>query len=735
MEKLKLLQQACDLFKRGKFNQCQQELEKCCNQEVTPLQWVLKNNHLVSKSFCQSCEKEVKNELKYLLFQVKGIPPSRQVLPVELALTFNHYLLLFKQYQCNEDLVSVKTVIESINSTWLRVCRASDVSVSDAENCDYLCCFVKAISCSLSNADLLTPVLLLGCLQSVCHLACGDIDEAYTILAVVNKNMPVMMQQKYVQFIFLQNFQSRCTTETRTNKESIGDSHCVHACKVLHAVVHSVKKKDLNSVMSLVKSSQLGSPLYLSTWYWSMYSLYLEEQYNEVTNGISAMVSGKKLTTRDRSIATNLLACTLMKQNKGTAAIALLRQCLQDEFSYLLPLYNLALMYGKQGQVAAKLETLHLLTMALHQQNAPLLKPEPTLVLKTTHQKSKQMIVVKNVVEQRPSHLLVFYKLAKSCFNAARFSDAADHYLDLLSSLNDTSFESNNSGIVEDNLPSLITIYFEAALAQVKSRRLSDALLIINKLQEKLPHPPVYKSDPGQLDLRSKDEVTEEVLEEVPGKSDGVFTTMKRPRMMSNHQQSDVSLNDAFYSYVKISLLKVFCLVACRQNESALQCVDTVLDHLEKCPVKGISHTSKRRKLDQDMHTCLNQSGDPILRLKAETYNNKAIILIGQNRLQEANELLLNGIHCCPGFVDVVYNHTLLLIKLCNQSAASDNWIQFRFANVVLNTSVISHLLSKNASSLKNARSSISSPGEIPQFNLFMMDKFALEFKLKADKK
>ncbi|XP_033100434.1 Fanconi anemia group G protein-like isoform X2 [Anneissia japonica] len=563
--------------------------------------------------------------------------------------------------------------------------------------------------------------------------------------------MSILSKTEKVHFRFLPGGSVNVQEEIQTSKDSICNSYGIYALKLLHAVVHSVKGNRLKGMTSLMKPIQLDrSSLAVSAWYWSMFCLYWEGKYSDVINGVNSVVNGNILSVRDLSIATNLLACSLMKQNRITAAIALLRQCLQENFSYLLPLYNLSVMYGKQERVTAKLESLHLLTMALHQENESVMKKEPAILLDAAHGKSKPKIIVQNIIEWQPSSLLVFYMLARSCLDAGRFSDAADHYIDLLSALTDlscvpsTAHKACESG--QQELPSLVTIYYESALSQTKSGRLLDALLIIKKIQEKLPHPPTYCANPGKVEHPSTSSVQEDAVEDQS--DDGTFPGRKRQREMSeSHFQleaSDDRVNENFYSYVKIRLLEVFCLVRCHRVEEALNCIDSVLKLLNKCQgvhKKEMQHSSKKIKLDQgDMPASIanveNQSEHPVLRLKAEAYNNKAVILIGQNKLQDANELLLNSIHCCPGFVDTVYNHTLLLFKLGNQSTASTDWLRFRYADVALNSSMVSHLLAKTASSLKDIKlvPSSSSVEGIPQYSLLMMDKIALEIRMNVNK-
>ncbi|KAJ8285158.1 hypothetical protein GJAV_G00022930 [Gymnothorax javanicus] len=173
-----------------------------------------------------------------------------------------------------------------------------------------------------------------------------------------------------------------------------------------------------------------------------------------------------------------LAGMCLEKQGEPQSALQCFRKALEVDFSCHHALYQSSVLYGRLGNTGAEIEALGLLHAAVtlpgcgdpSQAETPLLCPEALL---RNHGYSR--------ILAPPSPLGVLHTLAHRCLCSLRIPEAAQHYLDLLTSLQaDGTLLVNTGG--SPSLPRVPEIYLEAAFALIKAERYCDAAAVCEEV-------------------------------------------------------------------------------------------------------------------------------------------------------------------------------------------------------------------------------------------------------------
>ncbi|XP_057580836.1 Fanconi anemia group G protein isoform X2 [Hippopotamus amphibius kiboko] len=169
------------------------------------------------------------------------------------------------------------------------------------------------------------------------------------------------------------------------------------------------------------------------------------------------------------------LGTCLRKMGSPQRALLYLVAALKEGSTWGPPLLEASRLYQQLGNTAAEIESLELLVEALsvtHIPEAPQLLIEVELLLPRTDPASPLHC---------GTHSQAKYLLASRCLQTGRAEDAAEHYLDLLALLLDSS-EPKFSPPPCPPGPCVPEVFLEAAAALIQAGRAQDALTVCEEL-------------------------------------------------------------------------------------------------------------------------------------------------------------------------------------------------------------------------------------------------------------
>ncbi|XP_072023508.1 uncharacterized protein [Amphiura filiformis] len=497
-------------------------------------------------------------------------------------------------------------------------------------------------------------------------------------------------------------------------------------------------------LLQSVEKTSLSTHM-LSMWeYFKGYCLYQENSFFEAAQCLHDLLksSAAHCDSIMKARCHNLIGCCLAKQDHPNTAIQTFRDAIQEDFTYLEPLYNISLMYRQQKLWDAELESLNLLVTAVENQE---LEESPSssdsgLVLSLSHENTQGIFTRQYKCSINLTSAL--YTLAKRCLELQRYSIAAEKFLDLLAVLEEsdillqTSPRSSPNGII--SIPNADIIYLEAALALSKSEQPEEAMLLCEQIISKMTKPSITMTT-GEDDDEEEDESVGSSSElsrntnllnsghptDIASTSNDTrrldlskvppTTARKRPRdddSQSSKVIDGTSTPATKPSQTKLRLLHLYCSTlllksqCCRtmkQFSKVTLILDEILDYLKGVTaINSMSRDSatnddedstclgpqtKKRKLEKEEYDNDIHSTQPmypqgpitggLLDLKAQACNDKALMLIGQSRLQEAMKVLLKSLNYQPDNQDALYNYILLLLKMGRKQNARDAFIKY----------------------------------------------------------
>ncbi|XP_072018914.1 uncharacterized protein [Amphiura filiformis] len=301
-----------------------------------------------------------------------------------------------------------------------------------------------------------------------------------------------------------------------------------------------------------------------------------------------------------------------------------------------------------------------------------------------------------------------------------------------------TSPRPSPNGII--TIPNADIIYLEAALALSKSEQPEEALLLCDQIISKMTKPSVTITTGKDDEEEEKESVGSSISEfsrntnlqnsghptDIASTSNDTRTldsskvpsTSARKRPRDDDSQSSKVIDSTLtpvtkpsqtklrhlHLYCSTLLLKSQCCRTMKQFSKVTLILDEILVHLKGVTaINSMSRDStsnddedsrstclgpqtKKRKLEKeeyDVHSTQPMSPQgpiigSLLELKAQACNDKALMLIGQSRLQEAMKVLLKSLNYQPADnQDALYNYILLLLKMGRKQNARDAFIKY----------------------------------------------------------
>ncbi|XP_078617628.1 Fanconi anemia group G protein-like [Branchiostoma floridae x Branchiostoma japonicum] len=437
------------------------------------------------------------------------------------------------------------------------------------------------------------------------------------------------------------------------------------------------------------------------------YVLFGEKRYEESILALQACLNSPSSDMCTKARVLNLMGCCCAQQGKLHTSIQLFREALRCDFSHHSALYNISLQYQALGLGDVELETLNLLVTAL--EGKDLRKDscknqvlDPVLQLDSTAPGTATLLTSPHTCILLHQAL---YVLAKRCLELERYEAAAQRYVDLLATVLDTSvLQPSTPGSPFPPLD-LQTVYCKAALALLKAQRYEDAIAVCDKLLTKMPPnnqwqtdtdpshdsfslshnavhsshdslklvedpvtPPSNRCDSGD-DLFDSNEDSEE-------RTAGKKMSKKRAREPSEQEgmqcvEQNTEVKSVRLKSVLPLMYKAEALYRLEEYQEAVICYDRLLKVLfdvtpeEPDTDKKIDRktdstqpTQKRRRTEEGFLPIVPDSASTskgsegrrkLLLLKSEAYQNKGLILIGQEKLQAALQCLRLSVQSNPG--------------------------------------------------------------------------------------
>ncbi|XP_019639092.1 PREDICTED: uncharacterized protein LOC109481059 [Branchiostoma belcheri] len=326
------------------------------------------------------------------------------------------------------------------------------------------------------------------------------------------------------------------------------------------------------------------------------------------------------------------------------------------------------------------------------------------------------------------------------------------------------------------------TVYCEAALSLLKAHRYEDAISICDKLLTKIPPHNQWQTDLDPLSLShnafsqshgavqtSHDSLKFE--DSVPPSSnrcdsgDDLFDSyedseertsgkMSKKRGREPSEQGgmqsvreNVEICNGRLKSVLPLMYKAEALYRLEEYQEAVGCYNRLLKML--CDIiPEESHTDnkiykradssqptqKRRRTEEGFLPIVPDSGSTsevsevrrkLLTMKAEAYQNKGLILIGQDKLPAALQCLRLSVQSNPDSTVAMYNHTLLLWRMGRRREAAHNWLQYRGVDTKLDSLQLAHLLRQKEQAISTV--SDDAAEGISDRHLAMLDKATLQ--------
>ncbi|XP_066568120.1 Fanconi anemia group G protein isoform X2 [Amia ocellicauda] len=176
-----------------------------------------------------------------------------------------------------------------------------------------------------------------------------------------------------------------------------------------------------------------------------------------------------------------LTGICLSKLGRPQSALQCHRKALETDFGCLSALYQSSLVFRQLGVVQAEIEALSLLHSAVACPSSTEAGQDWTaLIAPVTLLCSPAVMHMLST----PALLGVKYSLAQRSLHSRRFSEAVEHYLDLLASFHQEGQQPVTTGH-SPHLPRIPEIYLEAALALLKAKRHWDAIVVCEEVVSK----------------------------------------------------------------------------------------------------------------------------------------------------------------------------------------------------------------------------------------------------------
>ncbi|XP_067294492.1 Fanconi anemia group G protein [Pseudorasbora parva] len=400
--------------------------------------WSEENNNIIltwkqnegKREPSQDVRKRCFSESLKLLQKIQGIPAATERLKLEMTVSYNTFLFSLGFSNPSE-------IEESLIHTLLRALEAAESQVSCSDPVKLWEAVLQTFGTSVC-APYLYKLLLIQWMLWLMHC---QLERILTLLTQSNHtrehSAPVNLQ-----------------TETRNLTWSMEED---------------------SSLMVAMAAKDLKDLLHICTLICQGVEQMKMEKYSEA---LEAFQEAKELPS-PRSLLAQIHTLTgrsFAKLGQLHCALHFYRKAVEVDCACHSALYQSALVFRQLANSKAEIEALHLLYSAVQLQSDKG-SSSVSLVSPDTLLGGEQITFISRV----PFSSLILYTLAHTCVLNGSISDAVEHYLDLLASL-----QSDGKDLVstEDgtSFPRIPVVYLETGFALLKAQRYSDALVVCEEV-------------------------------------------------------------------------------------------------------------------------------------------------------------------------------------------------------------------------------------------------------------
>ncbi|NXN79074.1 FANCG protein, partial [Bombycilla garrulus] len=386
-----------------------------------------------------------REEFRKLLQSIRGFPAALPVLPLELTVLYNFLLCTVGASDS-----AIKGEAEGIRQGLLRVLEACGACGQDLGMEEL---WQKVLQ-EATMAELQAPLHRLAALQAAWWLAAGRLGSV------------------------------ACLFQHLTAAEDPGRAPCREGQNRILSMIKAWQVPPEEASLSLVQSiNHLKEILCTSAAFLQGLQELNAGNFPTAISLLREAAGGFCSNEVLAQIYTCLGWCAQRMHNPQTA-LQYMKRALQKDFQCVSALSYAAAVYHELGETDVELQALTLLYETLRR-NPPAAAPSSPYLLMRTELLIQTPVLTCLLHRQHPSE--VKYILAQRCLKDGRVDDAVDHYLDLLSLLQQ-SLQQQVPLHGSSGLPRIPELLLEAACALEQAGRYQDAISMCEEVIRRTTH-------------------------------------------------------------------------------------------------------------------------------------------------------------------------------------------------------------------------------------------------------
>ncbi|XP_036366511.1 uncharacterized protein LOC115221305 [Octopus sinensis] len=386
----------------------------------------------------------------------------------------------------------------------------------------------------------------------------------------------------------------------------------------------------------------------------------------------------------------NLQACCYFKLGNCWSAVERFQAALKLDFSFLVPLYNVAVVYQQQKHVQAELDTLKHLTSALNSTTS--------IQHNIVHLGEDNQLKLSRSLDMYGAPLrlpYIMYLTCRRCLQENHLDEASEHYLDLLGYFRENHFlQQSETYMLSWPLPSITEIHLEAAFCMLKSGKYDECVIICDWLLSCVngdnSKEYLHASSMMSSQLNRSDEEEDYFL--LRGSQFSKDRNCSMTNFGNSPDQDHSNGTNNSLSHLATTLLallyKADSLAHIDQLDNALQTLQLATQTVQENPhllskVLPLQQTSEKCQKG-DNSSAVPFLGDatdaltPFLSVVQAVYNNTAVLLQSRHQYQDAVHCFRLGLQISPNNLLLSFNCVLTLIRLKQFESAADLWTAYR---------------------------------------------------------
>ncbi|NXY05594.1 FANCG protein, partial [Pteruthius melanotis] len=368
-----------------------------------------------------------------------GLPAALPALPLELTVLYNSLL-----FTVGASDSAIKGEAEGIRQALLRVLEACGACGEDLGTEEL---WQKVLQ-EVTVEELQAPLHRLGVLQAAWWLAAGCLGSVAGLFQLLSP------------------------------AEEPGRSHCSEGQNELLSLIRAWQVPPEGASLPLAQSAMDLKEILCTSAAFLQGLQELEAGNFPTALSLLQEAAGGFCSKKILAQIYTCLGCCAQRMGKPQTALQHLKQALRVDFQCLSALSHAAAVYHDLGETDAELQALTLLYEALGE-NPPAAASSTPYFLMQTELLVHTPLLTSLLRHHHPSELK--YLLAQRCLQDGRVADAAEHYLDLLSLLQE-GLQQQVPLDGSSTLPRIPEVFLEAASALEQAGRHQDAINICEEV-------------------------------------------------------------------------------------------------------------------------------------------------------------------------------------------------------------------------------------------------------------